>query len=87
MIVECGLLDLVGVRANAFFGAVWRLKLLGAGASDLVPEQEKFKKKYAAMQSTIKRARHDPRPTIQIIALLRTRVSGECATRIAQYTA
>ena len=85
MIVECGLLDLVGVRANAFFGAVWRLKLLGAGASDLVPEQEKFKKKYAAMQNTIKRARHDPRPTIQIIALLRTRV--ECATRIAQYTA
>ena len=32
-IVERGLFDLVQVRVEAFFGLVWRLKLLGIGTS------------------------------------------------------
>ena len=50
-IVERGLFDLVQVRANAFFGSVWRLKLLGASASTLVPEQQRFKRKHDAMEA------------------------------------
>ena len=86
-IVERGLFDLVQSRANAFFGTVWRLKLLGASASSLVPEQQKFKRKLAAMEGTLKRARTDPEPTFAILLLMRAVVPAGCATRIVQHIA
>ena len=86
-IVERGLFDLIHVRANAFFGSVWRLKLLGANASDLVPEQQKFKRKLDAMEGTLKRARVDPEPTFRTLLLLRDVVPAGCATKIVQYIA
>ena len=86
-IVERGLFDLIYIRANAFFGSVWRLKLLGTTASNLVPEQQKFKRKLGAMQGTLKRARADPEPTFRILLLMRAVIPGECATRVAQFIA
>ena len=86
-IVERGLFDLVQIRANAFFGTVWRLKLLGTSASNLVPEQQRFKRKLDTMGSTLKRARIDPEPTFKILLLLRAIVPAECATRIVRYVA
>ena len=86
-IIERGLFDLVQVRANAFFGMVWRLKLLGTNASNLVPEQQKFKRKLGAMEGTLKRARKDPEPTFAILLLMRAVVPAGCATRIVQYIA
>jgi hypothetical protein len=86
-IIERGLFDLVHGRANAFFGSVWRLKLLGASASNLVPEQQRFKRKLDAMEGTLKRARIDPGPAFRILLLMRTVVPGGCATRIVQYIA
>ena len=86
-IVERGLLDLVQSRASAFFGTVWRLKLLGASASSLVPEQQKFKRKLADMEGTLKRARTDPEPTFAILLLMRAVVPAGCATRIVQHIA
>ena len=86
-IVERGLFDLVQSRANAFFGTVWRLKLLGATASSLVPEQQKFKRKLGAMEGALKRARKDPEPSFAILLLMRAVVPAGCATRIAQYIA
>ena len=86
-IVERGLFDLVQARANAFFGSVWRLKLLGGSASSLVPEQQKFKRKLGAMESTLKRARKDAEPTFKILLLMRAVVTAECATKIVQYLA
>ena len=86
-IVERGLFDLVHSRANAFFGTVWRLKLLGASASSLVPEQQKFKRKLGAMEGALKRARKDPEPSFAILLLMRAVVPAGCATRIVQYIA
>ena len=86
-IVERGLFDLVQVRANAFFGSIWRLKLLGASASTLVPEQQRFKHKLGAMEGTLKRARKDTEPTFRVLLLMRPVVTAECATRIVQYIA
>ncbi len=86
-IVERGLFDLVQIRANAFFGTVWRLKLLGTSASNLVPEQQKFKRKLDAMEGALKRARKDAEPTFRILLLMRAVVTAECATRIVQYIA
>ena len=83
-IVERGLFDLVQARASAFFGSVWRLKLLGTNASHLVPEQQKFKRKLGAMEGTLKRARKDPEPTFAILLLMRAVVPAGCATRIVQ---
>ena len=70
-IVERGLFDLVQVRVEAFFGLVWRLKLLGIGTSNLVYGQHKFKRKLDAMEGTLKRARMDPDPTFRIRLLMR----------------
>ena len=86
-IVERGLFDLVQSRATAFFGTVWRLKLLGASASSLVPEQQKFKRKLGAMEGALKRARKDPEPSFAILLLMRAVVPAGCATRIVQYIA
>ena len=86
-IVERGLFDLVHARSQAFFGAVWRLKLSGVTASSLVPEQQKFKRKLAAMEGTLKRARTDHEPTFRILLLMRAVVPAECATRIVQHIA
>ena len=86
-IIERGLFDLVQIRANAFFGTVWRLKLLGTSASNLVPEQQRFKRKLDTMGGTLKRARIDPEPTFRILLLLRAIVPAECATRIVRYVA
>ena len=86
-IVEFGLFHLVQARASAFFGTVWRLELLGSSASSLVPEQQKFKRKLGAMESTLKRARKDAEPTFKIILLMRAVVTAECATKIVQYLA
>ena len=86
-IIERGLFDLVQIRANAFFGTVWRLKLLGTSASNLVPEQQKFKRKLDTMGGTLKRARIDPEPTFRILLLMRAIVPAECATRIVRYVA
>ena len=79
--------DLVQIRANAFFGTVWRLKLLGTSASNLVPEQQRFKRKLDAMEGTLKRARKDAEPTFRILLLMRAVVPAECATRLVQYIA
>ena len=79
--------DLVQIRANAFFGTVWRLKLLGTSASNLVPEQQIFKRKLDTMGGTLKRARIDPEPTFTILLLMRAVVTAECAVRIVQYIA
>ena len=79
--------DLVQIREDASFGTVWRLKLLGASASSLVPEQQKFKRKLDAMEGTLKRARKDAEPTFRILLLMRAVVTAECATRIVQYIA
>ena len=57
----------VQVRVEAFFGLVWRLKLLGIGTSNLVHGQQKFKRKLAAMEGTLKRARTDHEPTFRIL--------------------
>ena len=70
-IVERGLFDLVQVRVEAFFGLVWRLKLLGIGTSNLLHGQKKFKRKLDAMEGTLKRARMDPDPTFRIRLLMR----------------
>ena len=86
-IVERGVFDLVQVRVEAFFGLVWRLKLLGIGTSNLVHGQQKFKRKLEAMEGTPKRARMDPEPTLRILLLMRTFVPGDCATRIVRYLA
>ena len=86
-IVERGLFDLVHVRSQAFFATVWRLKLAGASASSLVPEQQKFKRKLHVMEGTLKRARKDHEPTFRILLLMRAVVPSGCATRIAQYVA
>ena len=86
-IIERGLFDLVQIRANAFVGTVWRLKLLGTSASNLVPEQQRFKRKLDTMGGTLKRARIDPEPTFRILLLLRAIVPAECATRIVRYVA
>ena len=86
-IVERGLFDLIHARANAFFGTVWRFKLLGASAGDLVPSQQKFKRRLDAMESTLKRARVDPEPTFRTLLLLRVVVPDPCATKIVQYVA
>ena len=86
-IVERGLFDLVQARASAFFGTVWRLKLLGSSASSLVPEQQKFKRKLDAMEGSLKRARRDPEPAFRILLLTRAVVPAGCATRIVQYIA
>ena len=86
-IIERGLFDLVQIRANAFFGTVWRLKLLGTSASNLVPEQQRFKRKLDTMGGTLKRARIDPEPTFRILLLMRAVVPAECATRIVRYVA
>ena len=86
-IVERGLFDLVQARASAFFGTVWRMKLLGSSASSLVPEQQKFKRKLDAMEGSLKRARRDPEPAFRILLLTRAVVPAGCATRIVQYIA
>ena len=86
-IVERGLFDLVQSRANAFCGTDWRLNLLGASASSLVPEQQKFKRKLGAMEAALKRARKDPEPSFAILLLMRAVVPAGCATRIVQYIA
>ena len=86
-IIERGLFDLVQIRANAFFGTVWRLKLLGTSASNLVPEQQKFKRKLDTMGGTLQRARIDVEPTFRILLLMRAIVPAECATRIVRYVA
>ena len=86
-IIERGLFDLVQIRANAFFGTVWRLKLLGTSASNLVPEQQKFKRKLDTMEGALKRARRDPEPAFRILLLTRAVVPAVCATRIVQYIA
>merc|ERR1712020_686365 len=86
-IIERGLFDLVQARANAFLGTVWRLKLLGTNASNLVPEQQKFKRKLGAMEGTLKRARKDSEPTFAILLLMRAVVPAGCATRVVQYIA
>ena len=86
-IVERGLLDLVAVRAIAFFGTVWRLKLLGTNASDLIPEQERFQRQLQAMQATLRRAQRDAGPTLEILMILGAKLPGECATRIVRYAA
>ena len=86
-IVERGLFDLVQVRANAFFGSVWRLKLLGASASSLVPEQQRLKRKLGVMEGTLKRARKDAEATFKMLPLMRAVVTAECATKIVQYLA
>ena len=54
-IVERGLFDLVQVRVGAFFGWVWRLKLLGIGTSNLVHGQQKFKRCRLVWSQTISR--------------------------------
>ena len=79
--------DLVQIRANAFFGTVWRLKLLGTSARNLVPEQQKFKRKLDTMGGRLTRARIDPEPTFRILLLMRAVVPAECATRIVRYVA
>ena len=86
-IVERGLFDLVQARASAFFGTVWRMKLLGSSASSLVPKQQKFKRKLDAMEGSLKRARRDPEPAFRILLLTRAVVPAGCATRIVQYIA
>ena len=86
-IVERGLFDLVQARASAFFGTVWRLKLLGSSASSLVPEQQTFKRQLDAMEGSLKRARRDPEPAFRILLLTRAVVPAGCATRIVQYIA
>ena len=86
-IIERGLFDLVQSRVNAFFGTVWRLKLLGTSASNLVPEQQRFKRKLDTMGGTLKRARIDPEPTFRILLLMRAIAPAECATRIVRYVA
>ena len=86
-IVERGLFDLVDGRALKFFAAVRRLKLLGTSAADLIPAQQKFKRKLGAMEGTLKRARKDAEPTFRILLLMRAVVTAECATRIVQYIA
>ena len=86
-IVERGLFDLVQTRASAFFSSVWRLKLIGASASRLAPEQQKFKRKLDTMEGALKRARRDPEPAFRIILLTRAVVPAVCATRVVQYIA
>ena len=83
-IVGRGLFDLIQVRASAFFGPVWRLKLRGTSASSIAPEQQKFKRKLDAMEGTLKRARVDPEPTFRILLLIRALIPGVCATRVVQ---
>ena len=86
-IVERGLFDLVQTRASAFFGSVWRLKLIGTSAISLAPEQQKFKRKLETMEGTMKRARRDPEPTFRILLLTRAVVPAVCASRIVAYIA
>ena len=86
-IVERGLFDLVQTRASAFFGSVWRLKLIGTSAISLAPEQQKFKRKLGAMEGTMNRARRDPEPTFRILLLTRAVVPAVCASRIVAYIA
>ena len=85
--VERGLFDLAQMRANAFFGTVWRFKLHGPSAINPVPGQQQSKRKLDAMEGTLKRARKDAEHPSKILLVVSAVVPGVCATRVVQFIA